>query len=1269
MINWPLGAVPTESGTHFSLFSAHATAVTLCLFEASSEGSTRQEGAVETDRIALVRDGNIWSVHVPEVYHGQAYGYRVDGPFAPDDGHRFNPYKLLIDPYAKALSGTVTEHPSLYGHLGDDDLSFNNQDSAAYVPKALVTAPGTRRNWTRPERPWPETLIYEAHVKGLTQQHPNVPPALRGTVEALATPALIDHLKDLGVTALELLPVQQFHSEPRLTQMGLSNYWGYNPISYFTPHAAYLGPRGADGLRDSVRALHAAAIEVIIDVVYNHTAESWHLGPTLSFKGIDNASYYALQDDRRYYVNHTGTGNMLDMRCEAVRDLTLASLRHWVTEYGVDGFRFDLAPTLGRMGQGFDATAPMLDAIKADPVLSGVKLIAEPWDIGPHGYQLGEFPKGWAEWNDEYRDALRSFWRGDAHAHQSLAGHLLGSAERFDHDAREAWSSVNFVAAHDGFTLHDTVSFNDKHNAANGEDNRDGHGHNLSDNMGVEGETDNPDIQTRRRDRKIAMLATLLLSQGTPMLLAGDEFGQSQDGNNNAYCQDNPTTWLNWDAVDRPLLDAVKALTGLRRRYPHFRQNDFLHGQAVTGSALPDVAWITPDGALMSVTDWETPDQTCLGLTLAMPDQPTLAVFFNRGAATTLRLSHLWTPLFGDRNLAGDTVAVLALPAGEVPDWERADRLRAHADASGLLEGFRDITGQWHPMTDATRDAVLRALDVDLSEPARPDAGAEPTPPASVFGAAQLSALGGVWGVTTALYALHSAESWGIGDYDTLAQLAEGLAPRGCDFIGINPVHALFPGAPHLFAPYSVSSREFLNVMHIAPHHIPEWAGPRPSQQRSEFVDYAAVYGAKSAAFEQAYNAFRTLAPDHPRRAAFAAYKRRGGTPLAQHALYDVLFEQLPVARQTYAGWQNFAPEFHDPLSAETREFAKAHQDRVDYYIYLQWNAQAQLAAAQSRAKAAGMAIGLYLDLAVGVVPGGSDVWRNRDAFAPGISLGAPGDAANPDGQRWNLLPLRPDRFDEGQPANTAFRAALRAAMTCAGAVRIDHVLGLSRSFWIPQDAPGGYVAYPFARLMQIISEESHTARCLIFGEDLGTVPDGFRDRMADHQLLGCSVQMIERGHHGELLPRDAARSLAMNAWSNHDFPTVAGFWTERDLAWRETLEIGVASLPWEREQRARDRHDMATLAGLEPTPGRLSPADMAALQAYLAAGPSLAFAVQLDDLLLSEDQPNVPGTTSEQPNWRRKTAKPLEAILTDPSVALILDAIAAARPAEKTQK
>lgn len=1252
----PLGAVLERDGTRVSLFSAHATGVTLCLFD--------QSGA-ETDRKPLTRDGDVWSAHLPNVGEGQLYGYRVDGPYAPLDGHRFNANKLLIDPYAKALSGEIIEHPSLYGHHGEDDLSFNAEDSAPYMPKAIVTAPSRQRHWTRPQTKWSETVLYEAHAKGLTKRHPNIAPSLRGTIDALADPAIIDHLTALGVTALELLPLQQFHSEPRLTQMGLSNYWGYNPINYFVPHADYLGPNGEDGIRRTIAALHKAGIEVILDVVYNHTAESWHLGPTLSFKGIDNASYYALQEDRRFYINHTGTGNMLDMRCEAVRDLTLASLRHWVTEYGVDGFRFDLAPTLGRMGHGFDSRAPMFDAIANDPILSSVKRIAEPWDIGPHGYQLGNFPAGWAEWNDEYRDAVRSFWRGDDHAQKALAGKLLGSAERFDHDHRPAWSSINFLAAHDGFTLHDTVSFHHKHNHANGEENRDGHGHNLSDNFGVEGASNDPDISARRRARKAAMLATLLFSQGTPMLLAGDEFGQTQDGNNNAYCQDNETTWLNWDTADQALLEQTRALITLRRDYPHFRQAQFLHGEPLGDTELPNVDWIHPDGQRMRSDDWDNPALSCFGVALALEGEPMLAIFLNRGGEASVDLSERWTAKLGKRDLQGDAVALFELPAGEVPDWERPSRLRAHAHAHGLLPGYRDVSGQWHDMSDATRAALLNALDVDLSK--RPAASRETdTISAPIFGVEALSARHGVWGVTTALYAVHSQTSWGIGDFDDLAKLAETLAPTGADFLGINPVLSLFPSAPHLFAPYSVSSREFLNVMHIAPHLLPEWTDEAPTALSEMTVDYAAVYAAKTAAFEQAFATFSKLPQDHPRQTAFLAFKQERGEALSLHCLYDVLFESLPLDQQTYAGWKNFPPEHHDPRTDASRAALSTHKVRIDYFAYLQWTAHTQLAQAQARANSAGMAIGLYLDLPVGVTQGSSDVWRDPEAFAAGISLGAPGDAANPAGQRWDLLPLRPDRFGNGEAAEAVFRRALRATMQVAGAVRVDHVLGLMRSFWIPEDADGGYATYPFDRLLDIIAEESRAAKCVVFGEDLGTVPDGFRDRMAARGMMGCSVQMIERGHQAEMLPRESARTLAMTAWSNHDFPTVAGFWTGRDLEWRQQLGIGLASLDHERAQRERDKQVMADLAGLDAVPEKLSARDMAQLQAYLAGGPSLAFAVQLDDVLLSQDQPNVPGTTTEQPNWRGRTRLSIEQIGTDPDVAAVLSAIDAAHKASK---
>ena len=1241
-----LGATVHADGTRFALWSHHAKAVTLCLFEGETER-----------RVPLSRNGDVWSVDVPGVGAGALYGYRVDGPWAPHDGHRFNANKLLIDPYARALSGRITEHPAIYGHQPGDDLLFNDTDSAPFMPRCVVVEDGAPLQWERPGTLWSDTLIYEAHIKGLTQRHPDVPEAVRGTADAV--PHLVDYIRDLGVTAVEFLPLQTFFSEPRLTQMGLSNYWGYNPVNYFVPHADYLGPEGEAGLREAVHALHGAGIEVILDVVYNHTAESWHLGPTLSFKGIDNASYYALQDDRRYYVNHTGTGNMLDMRCAAVRELTLASLRYWREQFGVDGFRFDLAPTLGRMGGGFDSGAPLLEAMEADPVLASAKLIAEPWDIGPHGYQLGNFPDEWAEWNDEYRDAARSFWRGDPGAHRSLAGKLLGSAERFD--GRPAWSSVNFLAAHDGFTLHDTVSYTHKHNHANGEENRDGHGHNLSDNMGAEGTSDDAGVQTRRRARKTAMAATLLLSQGTPMWLAGDEWGQTQGGNNNAYCQDNDTTWLQWAGADEDLLAEVKALIALRKRYPHFRQARHLHGETIPGTTLRDAVWITPQGREMTDADWACDGLSCFGLALAVNGEPTVAIFLNRAGDTHVSLPG-WTCVHGSETLSGDAVAVFELPAGQLPAWESGAEL-AHADAMGLYRDYHTITGERVAMPDATRTAILDALGVDRTrKPALSFTQDAPGP--DVFGAQELRDHSGVWGVTLPLYGLQSERNWGVGDFEDLSRAAEALAPLGADFIGLNPVHALYPAAPHLYAPYSVSSRQWLNVMHIAPDLLPEWNGHRPDIPAGEVVDYAASYAAKHAAFEDAFAAFEALSPRTKRKRAFKTFVEAGGESLHLHALYNTLFEQLPTDRQTYAGWQNFAPQHRDPRSEASQAFAQEHADRIRYHQYLQWNAGLQLNAAQDRAQASGMRVGLYLDFAVGVNAGSSDVWQRRGAFVPSVSLGAPGDAANPDGQRWELAPLRPDRFGEGAASERAFRAALRATMRSAGAVRVDHVLGLLRAFWIPQDAPGGYVSYPFERMVDIIAEESRAANCIVFGEDLGTVPSGFRERMASRGLMGCAVQLIERGHHGELLPPDAARALSVTAWTNHDFPTVQGFWTGEDLRWRERLGIGANSLPFEREQRARDREALARMAGLDSVPSELDADAMAALQAALARSPALAFAVPVEDLLLSPHQPNLPGTTTEAPNWRRRVPVPVEHLATHPALVTIARAITSARTA-----
>lgn len=602
---YPLGATFDGQGTNFALFSESAERVELCLFD--------QDGT-ET-RVPLTEvDAFVWHGYLPTVQPGQLYGYRVHGPYDPAQGQRFNPNKLLLDPYAKAVCGDIDWGQSLFGYDFGDPDSRNDDDSAAAMVKGVVVNPffewaGDRLLKT----PYAETVIYEAHVKGLTQRHPEIPEELRGTYAGIAHPAVIEHLQRLGVTALELMPVHQFVNDSVLQDKGLSNYWGYNTLGFFAPHNAYsaTGEHGqqVQEFRAMVRTLHDAGIEVILDVVYNHTAEGNHLGPTLSMRGIDNEAYYRLEEDRRYYTDYTGTGNSLNAGNPHSLQLLMDSLRYWVTEMHVDGFRFDLASTLAREFYDVDRLAAFFELVQQDPVVSQVKLIAEPWDVGPGGYQVGNFPPQWTEWNGKYRDTVRDFWRGEPQALGEFASRLTGSADLYEHSGRRPVASINFVTAHDGFTLRDLVSYDEKHNEDNGEDNNDGESHNRSDNNGVEGPTDDIEVNRRRARQQRNFLATLLLSQGVPMISHGDELGRTQHGNNNGYAQDNELTWIDWDNADLPLVEFTAAVARLRREHPTFRRSRFFDGrpaQAEDGERIPDVVWLRPDGGPMAPEDWDS---------------------------------------------------------------------------------------------------------------------------------------------------------------------------------------------------------------------------------------------------------------------------------------------------------------------------------------------------------------------------------------------------------------------------------------------------------------------------------------------------------------------------------------------------------------------------------------------------------------------------------------------------------------------------------------
>ena len=631
----PLGATFDGDGVNFAVFSAHATKMTLCLFS--------DDGRTETARLCLPeRDGDVWHGYVSGLRPGQTYGYRADGPYEPKEGHRFNPHKLLIDPYAKSLTGQPVWNDALFGfETGKNDLSFDTRDSAPYMPRSVVVDPAFDWGDDRPPYiPTEDSILYEAHVKGLTALHPDVP--ARGKFLGLASDPILDHLTGLGITAIELLPCQAFLNDRFLVEKGLTNYWGYQTLGFFAPDPRYLDAGGIREFQQMVARFHAAGIEVLMDVVYNHTCEGNEMGPTLAFRGLDNLSYYRLQDDKRYYINDTGTGNTVNVAHPMVLRMIMDSLRYWVEVMHVDGFRFDLCATLGRVGnEGFSGAAAFFAAIRQDPVLTRTKLIAEPWDVGPGGYQLGAFPPPFLEWNDRFRDAVRQYWRGDEEQVPRLADRLTGSARQFDHSGRPATSSVNLVTAHDGFTLADVVSYSEKHNEANGENNQDGHDHNYSDNMGVEGPTGDAAIAQARVRRRRNMMATLLLSQGTPMILAGDEIGHSQGGNNNAYCQDNETSWIDWREADHAFLRFTSWMIAFRKAHPILRQKRFLHARERAVDGIEDLVWWREDGKRMTNADWADPARSLLCAELrtasGTPHYATLetAIFcvFNSGEA------------------------------------------------------------------------------------------------------------------------------------------------------------------------------------------------------------------------------------------------------------------------------------------------------------------------------------------------------------------------------------------------------------------------------------------------------------------------------------------------------------------------------------------------------------------------------------------------------------------------------------------------------------
>jgi glycogen operon protein len=1239
--------------------SRHAGQVFFCVFEDGSEVA----------RIALPhRLGDIHFGFIAGIGEGTQYGIRVDGPWQPESGHRFDISKLLLDPYALQIDNPFRHHA---------DLTACGRETAEVVPKAIVTRIVAD---ARPLPPHVPQFIYEIPVKAFTKLHPDVPAAKRGTIGALAEPAVIEHLLSLGIDTIELMPIAAWLDERHLAHIGLSNAWGYNPVSFMAPDPR-LAPGGLAEVRATVDALHAVGIRVILDAVFNHSGEGDAGGATVSFRGLDNALYYRRNGNE--LANESGCGNTLACYRMPVARLVMDAMRSWVARTGIDGFRFDLAPVMGRGDSGFDANAPLLAAIEQDPLLSQLIMIAEPWDVGPGGYQLGKFPARWMEWNDRYRDDVRRFWRGDAGASGAFATRISGSSDIFAPHRRPS-SSINYVAAHDGFTLRDAVTYKTRNNFANGEGNRDGNAHEPVWPGG---------------DAK-AMLATLLLSRGTPMLTAGDEFGRTQRGNNNAYAQDNETTWLDWNAADRNLIGLVAILMRLRKEHPLLGQDKFLTGVAAPGMRHPDADWIGADGRAM---DWQDANALVIGLVLA-DIGPRLALLFNRGGETIApglppRDGYRWQRVFCSTHgpdLPPHSVAVYAEETVRQAGVSDAS-LRQIAGAAGIENEWWEVDGTHHAVSPDTLRHILGAMRFPIAtaedaETARrmllnrhvpivadarqpvtlglpserrrtlqlsDEAGAVreiavapgETPrlaleagyydvwnegrieskqplivsPGFCFLPEDIATGARVWGLASHLYALRHKGGEGIGDFETLKRFADAAKSAGGRYAGLNPLHHLFPSDRSRVSPYQPSDRRFIDPIYIDIGQMLEDL-PLPKAkaladdsraafarlERLPLVDYAAVWAAKNAILDTAFQEFRG-------NADFDSFVVAGGSNLEHHGKFEA----------AVAG-ERLTPQ------------------RISYRAYLQWIAHGQLKrAAKNR--------NLYCDLALGCAFDGGEIAQSPEDFAPGVSIGAPPDPFSANGQVWNLPPLSPVTLETS--GLLPMRKILQANMRHAAALRIDHVLGFARQFWVPRGAEGRegtYVKFPLDALIAVTAIESWRARCLVVGEDLGTVPEGLREALAAANIFSYRVLLFEREGQG-FKPPNAYPARALACLASHDLPTFIGWRTAHDIV--IDIELGRVT-PEEAAKRRHEREDEAELLAAMAGGGKAP-----VVHAAVAKTPSQIMLIQADDLGGEIEPLNVPGTDTERPNWRRRLTADVEDLTRAPPGAEIIAAVKAERP------
>ncbi len=1358
--SWKPGATLNDGTVSIAVIARHATAVWLCLFDGEDH---------ETARVPLtVRRGDVWHCSVAGVSAGDRYGLRAEGPWAPEQGHRFDATKLLVDPYAAQLDRPFVWHR---------DLAASGVDTARLVPKAIVQAALPAYGgpaWTaNPAR----DLIYEVPVKAFTARHPAIPQEQRGTVAALAHPAIIAHLTALGVGVVELMPLMAAIDERHLAEQGLRNAWGYNPITFFAPDPR-LAPGGMAEIAATVAALHAAGIGVVLDVVFNHTGESDAGGPTLSLRGIDNALYFAHEANGQL-VNHSGCGNTLALDRAPVVALAMDAMRHWVRVTGIDGFRFDLAPVMGRTAAGFSPHAPLLAAIAQDPVLKNSLLIAEPWDIGPGGYQLGAFGAPWLEWNDHYRDDVRRYWRGDAGAAGGLATRLAGSADVFAGQHRPPSASVNSVAAHDGFALADVVAYAGKHNQANGEGNRDGTGANWSWNNGIEGATGDPVINAARRRDVRALLATLMLSRGTPMLTAGDEFGRTQGGNNNAYAQDNATTWLDWENADTELAAFAGGLVRLRALHG-FATDRHLSGRIAASAAFADAVWLQSEGLPLAAADWSSADVFALQL---HQDDRRLSLWFNRSAhEQSVRLPAAGAGLAWQRICDSAAASLMTHPVDEpatmlaargvtvfieiasapVRRSSTADdgTLARLAGAYGIQADWWEVDGTHHTVSAGTQRALLAAMRVPYATASdaraalaeRAQAHSQRRLPLTVLGTSHaptlvtkralashgfrrdalvltlaggeqrrvmagpsdLSGIGGandaailtatlalgtlpagvhtlhfeqapgtasrliispgavhsvpaatrLFGLTSHLYALRHTGDAGIGDFRTLGRFAKASAALGGAFAGINPLHHLFPTDRERASPYQSSDRHRLDPIYL---DLTALAAAMPGGEgtarlsaagaalaglaQARTVDYTGVWQLKRHVLEGFWRDFSKPGHAAAETAELAQFVAGGGDRLARHAQFEVLANQAGNVDRT--ALSSLEPIWPQPDEA----------DALGFRCWLQWQCERQFAAAAATAKAASLTYGLYRDMALGTAFDSGEVWAEPQLFAEGVSLGAPPDPFSRAGQVWNLAPYDPHALE--QAGYEPMQALLAANMRHAGLLRIDHILGFMRQFWVPRGAEGrdgAYVQQPLDALLALTAIESRKAQCAVIGEDLGTVPDGLRGAMSAAGILSYLVLWFEREGAGFRSPATYP-ALAAACLSSHDLPTFRGWQKGLDIA----LDAELGRVTSEQRHRAEDarvneaRALAQTVAAMVPEHAGSDP--LVAVHAAVSASPALLLLVQVDDLTGETEPLNLPGTDRERPNWRRRLSVSVDDLAALPDAQAVTAPLRTSRP------